>query len=150
MRVHLTEAGAITLVEPQVFSRFDILADVQSPQQLERAISRIGCRADERHIWVEPCILRFLSGCAGDSDWEKHFTGMLTYAKVKGWIDELGRVRAHLADVPQPVHVAEADFKAAANELRTIARDAYKRSTGQDIGAQQQSLDDLLRKYGGN
>ena len=45
MRVHLTEAGAITLVEPQVFIRLDILADVQSSQQLERAIAPIGCRS---------------------------------------------------------------------------------------------------------
>ncbi len=117
MRVHLTEAGAITLVEPQVFNRLDILADVQSSQQLERAIARIGCRADERHIWVEPSILRFLSGYAGDGDWEKHFTGMLTYAQVKGWLDEQGRVRAHLVDAPQSVHVAEADFKAALRAL---------------------------------
>lgn len=117
MRVHLTEAGAITLMEPQVFNRLDILADVQSPQQLERAIARIGRRADERHIWLEPSILRFLSGCAGGGDWEKHFTDMLTYAKVKGWLDAQGRVRAHLVEAPQAVPVAEADFKAALRAL---------------------------------
>jgi len=132
MRVHLTEAGAITLVEPQVFNRLDVLADVQPEQQLEGAIARIGCRADEAHVWLEPSILRFLSGCAGDAAWEERFSTMLSYAAARGWVDDKGRVRAHVVPAPSPAVLAETDFKAA---LRTLAAGVSVVTTGQGEAA---------------
>lgn len=117
MRVHLSDAGAITLVEPQVFNRLDVLADPQAPERLAQAIARVGRRDGEGHVWLSPDVLRFLSGLAGDDAWERGLRGMLAYAAGKGWLDADGRVRAHLVMAPPPEVVPEADFKAAMRSL---------------------------------
>lgn len=96
MRVHLTRAGAITLIEPTVFDRLDVLVDSQDDQQLERAIGRIGSRDGADHVWLVPSVLRFLSAEAGSSDWDARFAGMVSYAGSRGWLDGQGRLRAHL------------------------------------------------------
>lgn len=96
MRVHLTRSGAISLLEPSVFNRLDVLVDGQEPQQLERAIARIGSRDGADHVRLLPSVLRFLSSGAGSADWDAKFDGMIAYAASKGWLDEQGRVRAHL------------------------------------------------------
>ena len=117
MRVQLTDAGAITLVEPQVFNRLDVLADPQSPERLEQAVASIGRREGEGHVWLSPGVLRFLSGHAGEPEWERGFAGMLAYAAGRGWVDGDGHVRAHLVMAPPPEVVAEAEFKAAMRAL---------------------------------
>lgn len=96
MRVHLTNAGAITLLEPLVFNRLDVLVDPQPPEQLELAIARVGSRDGANHVWLSPSVLRFLSSEAGSAEWDAKFDGMIRYAASKGWLDEQGRVRAHL------------------------------------------------------
>jgi NAD(P)-dependent dehydrogenase (short-subunit alcohol dehydrogenase family) len=97
MRVHLTRAGAITLIEPLVFDRLDVLVDPQGARQLEQAIARIGSRDGADHVRLVPSVLRFLSTEAGSADWEVKFDGMVRYAASKGWLDAQGRVRAHLS-----------------------------------------------------
>lgn len=96
MRVHLTNAGAITLCEPSVFNRLDVLVDPQSPQRLEQAIARIGSRDGADHVRLSPSVLRFLSGHAGSAEWEAKFNAMIDYAASNGWLDEQGFLRAHL------------------------------------------------------
>jgi NAD(P)-dependent dehydrogenase (short-subunit alcohol dehydrogenase family) len=96
MRVHLTHAGGITLSEPSVFNRLDVRVDPQAPQQLEQAIARIGQRDGAEHVRLAPAVLRFLSGHAGEAEWEANFDAMIGYAASKGWLDAQGRVRAHL------------------------------------------------------
>lgn len=96
MRVHLTNAGAITLCEPSVFNRLDVLVDPQSPERLEQAIARIGSRDGADHVRLSPSVLRFLSSHAGSAEWDVKFDAMISYAASKGWLDEQGRVRAHL------------------------------------------------------
>lgn len=96
MRVHLTRAGAITLSEPSVFNRLDVLVDPQPPEQLEQAIARVGSRDGADHVRLSPSVLRFLSSEAGSAEWDAKFDGMISYAASKGWLDEQGRVRAHL------------------------------------------------------
>ena len=97
MRIHLTRAGAITLDEPSVFNRLDVLVDPQPPEQLEQAIARIGSRDGADHVRLEPSVLRFLSNQAGCAEWDAKFEAMLQYVLGKGWLDEQGRVRAHLS-----------------------------------------------------
>ncbi|UUZ62663.1 SDR family oxidoreductase [Polaromonas sp. P1-6] len=96
MRVHLTNAGAITLDEPSVFNRLDVLVDPQSPERLEQAIARIGSRDGADHVRLSPSVLRFLSSDAGSAEWDARFDAMISYAASNGWLDEQGRVRAHL------------------------------------------------------
>lgn len=96
MRVHLTNAGAITLCEPTVFNKLDVLVDPQAPERLEQAIARIGSRDGADHVRLSPSVLRFLSSHAGSAEWDTRFDAMISYAASKGWLDEQGRVRAHL------------------------------------------------------
>lgn len=117
MQVHLTNAGAITLREPGVFNRLDVLVDPQSPEQLERSIARIGHREGEQHVWLSPSVLRYLSGHAGQSEWEQGFAAMLDFARRKGWVNEAGEVRAHVTHQAEDTLVSLEDFKAAMRAL---------------------------------
>jgi NAD(P)-dependent dehydrogenase (short-subunit alcohol dehydrogenase family) len=119
MRVHLTKAGAITLCEPFVFNRLDVLVDAQSPKRLEQAIARIGSRDGVEHVRLSPSVLRFLSSHAGSAEWDAKFDAMISYAASKGWLDEQGRVRAHLT-------FDEADETVSASGVKsTVASTAF-------------------------
>lgn len=96
MRVHLTSAGAITLVEPSVFNKLDVLVDPQPADRLDQSIARIGSRDGAEHVRLVPSVLRFLSSEAGNTEWDAKFDAMIQYAASKGWLDEQGRVRAHI------------------------------------------------------
>ncbi len=100
MRVYLARSGAITLKEPSVFDRLDVLVDPQPAGQLERCIARIGSRDGEGHVLLQPAVLRLLSDLAGTPDWDARFDAMINYAAGKGWLDPQGRVRAHLTFQP--------------------------------------------------
>lgn len=117
MQVHLTNAGAITLREPAVFNRLDVRVDPQSPEQLAKSIARIGHPAGEQHVWLSPSVLRYLSGHAGDPQWEQGFAAMLDFAQRKGWTNEAGEVRAHLSFQSEEALVSVEDFKAAMRAL---------------------------------
>nr|WP_315591895.1 flavin reductase family protein [uncultured Cupriavidus sp.] len=132
MRVHLTNAGAITLREPQDFKRLDVLVDPQSPARLDHAIARIGRREDADHIWLAPSVLRFMSGHAGDADWEAKFTAMVDYACRHGWVDEHGAIRAHLTRNDSDETVSVEDFKAAMRALPAGISAVTTRS-GEDV-----------------
>ena len=111
MRVHLTNAGAITLDEPSVFNRLDVLVDPQSPERLEQAIARIGSRDGADHLRLSPSVLRFLSSDAGSAEWDAKFDAMISNAASKGWLDEQGRVRAHLTFGESREAVSASDVK---------------------------------------
>ncbi|WP_354673515.1 flavin reductase family protein [Cupriavidus alkaliphilus] len=117
MRIHLTNAGAITMRDPADFKRLDVMVDPQPRERLERAIARIGRREDEGHVRLSPPVLRFLSGHAGDPEWEAGFTAMLGLAARHGWLDEGGNVRAHLTLNDSDAVVSADDFKAAMRAL---------------------------------
>lgn len=117
MRVHLTNAGAITLQEPDVFKRLDVLVDPQPAAQLEQAIARIGRREDAGHVRLAPSVLRYLSGHAGEAEWEAGFAAMLGYAQRQGWVNDQGEVRAHLSFQESDAVVSVEEFKAAMRAL---------------------------------
>ncbi|TRW95323.1 flavin reductase [Paracoccus sp. M683] len=117
MRLYLGLSGAITLIEPVDFRRLDVLIDPQINGRLDPAIARIGHRDGDQHVWLCPQILRFLSGHAGEADWEAGFGGMLAYAAKAGWVNGEGMVRAHLTWVENREMVSHDDFKAAMRAL---------------------------------
>lgn len=117
MRIHLTNAGAITLREPTVFDQLDVLIDPQPPEHLAQAIARIGHREGEQHVRLAPSVLRFLSGHAGQPAWEAGFAAMLAYAQRQGWVNAQGEVRAHLSFHDDDAVVTVDDFKAAMRAL---------------------------------
>lgn len=117
MQIHLTNAGAVTLSNPTVFNKLDVLVDPQSPERLAQAIARIGRRESADHVRLAPSILRFLSGHAGQAEWESGFSAMLDYATRKGWVNEHGEIRAHLSFTDSDMVVSVDDFKAAMRAL---------------------------------
>lgn len=117
MRLHLTNTGAITLRDPVDFRRLDVLVDPQPQDRLEQAIARIGRREDAEHIRLAAPVLRFLSGQAGDPDWEAGFAAMLAYAAKAGWVDNDGGIRAHLTHNATDDVVTQGEFKAAMRAL---------------------------------
>lgn len=117
MRIHLSDAGAIRLREPEDFRRLEVLADPQPADMLERAIARLGHREGAQHIRVSPSVLRFLSGLGGQTDWEHGFADMLTYAQQQGWVNAAGDVRVHLVQAEHDTVVSVDDFKTAMRAL---------------------------------
>lgn len=47
------------------------------------------------HVWVDPQEVTALAGRADDA-WTQKLAGMVAYASSKAWVDEQGRVRAHV------------------------------------------------------
>lgn len=117
MRIHLTDAGTISLVEPSNFRALDVLVDPQPEEQRLKALRRIGAPEGEGHVRLSPDVLRFLSGHAGEAEWEAGFAAMLAYAAKAGWVDEAGRVRAHLTFGEARGIVSSEDFRAAMRAL---------------------------------
>ncbi len=74
---------SVEVVEPDDFTSFKVV--VLTPS----------------HSWVDPADLAALAGRAGDTEWEHNLTGMIGYARSKGWLDERGRIRAHV-EVQEP------------------------------------------------
>ena len=59
-----------------------------------------GTRADDGHLWIaEAAIRHWLVGLTDDL-WDEGFSGMVAYARSKGWTDEAGtHLRAHVEHV---------------------------------------------------
>lgn len=117
MRIHLTNTGAISLLNAHVFTELDVFIDEQPTKKIEQAIAQIGYRDGEQHIRIAPDILRFLSGHAGNIEWEKNFLHMLDYAAQAGWINAQGKIRAHITLNLSDQVVSTQDFKAAMRAL---------------------------------
>ncbi|RQS02278.1 flavin reductase family protein [Burkholderia sp. Bp8991] len=127
MRLHMTNSGAITLIAPSHFQQFEILVDEQPSVLLDRAIARVGQRADEEHVWVNPQVIRFLSGKAGDADWEAGFGAMVGFARKYNWVNEAGLIRAHIVRNECSGGSSVEDFKAA---MRMLAAGVSAITTG--------------------
>ncbi|GAA5231978.1 flavin reductase family protein [Verticiella sediminum] len=117
MRVHLTSAGTITMRDAADFRRLDVLVDPQPCERLEQAIARIGRREGEDHVRLAAPVLRFLSGKAGDPEWESGFARMVEYAAKAGWVDAEGGIRAHITRNDADEVVSLDEFKAAMRAL---------------------------------
>lgn len=52
------------------------------------------------HAWIEPVVLAQLAEADADPRWHEQFAAMEDYAAKKGWLDEEGRLRAHIETGP--------------------------------------------------
>jgi len=130
MQMYLSNAGAITLREPQDFRRLEVLVDPQPSERLEYAIARVGRREGDQHLRLSPCVLRFLSQHAGDPAWEAGFNSMVDYAARHGWVDAQGQIRAHIVVNTEDCVVSADDFKAA---MRALPAGIAAISTGDGV-----------------
>ncbi|MDX5356964.1 MAG: flavin reductase family protein [Rhodobacterales bacterium] len=127
MRIHITDAGAITMLEPANFRGLDVLIDPQPEDRLTRQIARIGRREGDGHIRIAPGVLRFLSPLAGDPGWDAGFDAMIAYAAKAGWVDDAGAVRAHITWSDPPAAIDPDDFR---RTLRRLAAGVCAVTTG--------------------
>jgi hypothetical protein len=90
MIFRIDSTGAV-LDGPDVFDRFDVAAAEGAD------LTRLGVVADDgEHVFVAPDTVRALAGDAATPEWEERFAGMVGYAASKGWLDDAGRIRAHV------------------------------------------------------
>lgn len=73
----------VEVIEPDDFTSFKVVVRTSS------------------HSWVDPGGLAALAGRAGDIEWQEQLAGMVAYAGTKGWLDDEGRIRAHV-EVEEP------------------------------------------------
>lgn len=73
-----TTPPLVEVVEPEDFTAFKVVVVTTA------------------HSWVNPADLTALAGRADDPDWQQKLAGMVSYAGSKGWLDEQGRIRAHV------------------------------------------------------
>lgn len=49
------------------------------------------------HLWISrEEVARLVGDLAADPDWQVSFEKMFIFAQSKGWVDGLGRIRAHV------------------------------------------------------
>ncbi|SFK22392.1 hypothetical protein [Falsiroseomonas stagni] len=97
MLIRITGAGEAMLVDPEDFRRFSIRFDAgaRGSEPAEAALARLA-RPDGEAAWVCPEALRRLSPCGEDVEWRQGVARMVAFAETRGWVDQAGRVRAHI------------------------------------------------------
>lgn len=87
------------LTEPDDFRAFDVLLSGDGARS--EALSGLGpvgpVGADGEHVFVEPARLLELAGeRAEDPEWRAGLAAMTAFAAEQGWVDDEGRIRAHV------------------------------------------------------
>jgi hypothetical protein len=89
-------ADSARLIDAEDLTSFAVVLDGDgdpSPQ----ALAAGGVLGLGDHAWVRTEALRRLAGPTATPEWELAFTGMLAYARSRGWVDdEHGAVRGHV------------------------------------------------------
>ena len=98
MRISVNGSN-IELLEPDVFTAFDVVAPNLSADQVLTALGGHGSPSTEPdHVFVAIAAVRSMAGDAADRDWEEQFQAMIAYAASKGWLNDAGdKIMGHLA-----------------------------------------------------
>jgi hypothetical protein len=85
-----------TLAEPDDFGRFEVrIADVT--ESVARTLLANVAVFETGYAFVESEDVFLLPGSRPESDeWRAKFIAMVDYARAKGWVDQAGRIRAHV------------------------------------------------------
>lgn len=97
MEIRILQDFRARLDDPDNFRDFKIVAETAKDQleDIGQALTDSGAGlVDETHAWVSEAWLR--ANKSGASAWDEGFAKMCAYAKSKGWVDESGRIRAHV------------------------------------------------------
>ena len=86
----------MTLVDAENFRAFEVVAE-KDGQELAAALAGIGeVDAEGAHVFLDAEAVKGLAGKLATPEWVTQFEGMIEFARSKGWVDEAGRVRAHV------------------------------------------------------
>jgi hypothetical protein len=91
----LVSPDGVELEEPDDCSRFHVVGRDVGPDEVAGALSGFG-EVEGEHAWIEQETVRTLAEGRVADDWDDRFDAMLEYASSKGWVDEEGRVQAHI------------------------------------------------------
>ena len=105
MIVVVNATGRVDIEEADLLTRLyvEIRKTVEgSAVELHGALGTLGSlSADGSFAWLDPSALREAArSCGVSEDWDDRYEAMLTYATSKGWVDDAGRIRAHIEQVP--------------------------------------------------
>jgi hypothetical protein len=94
------------LAQPSDFGAFKLVATGSTaPEDLADALGELGTvDGDRAHAWLTLAGVTSLAGdLAGDASWSESFSGMVAYARSKGWLSPAGdAIRAHIEWVDRP------------------------------------------------
>ncbi len=98
VRPESSPGPAVQLDEPDDFKAFKIVrADGASAVDVAHALPQIGRPDGDSHVYVSVSAIKRLAGRrALRHEWLAQLDGMVAYAHSKGWVDELGGLRAHV------------------------------------------------------
>ena len=94
MIVVVSEDG-VDLEQADDCTAFHVVARDVGPDEVHGAVSGIGA-FDGEHAWIEPEVVRTLAEDSVADDWDERFDAMVASAVSKSWVDEEGRIRAHI------------------------------------------------------
>lgn len=97
MLLRVSADGAVSLDEGDEFRRFSIRFDsgARGTPAAEAGLAAVA-RRDGEAAWVSPDALRRLAPRGEDPAWLAAFDAMVAFARSRGWVDEGGRIRAHV------------------------------------------------------
>jgi flavin reductase (DIM6/NTAB) family NADH-FMN oxidoreductase RutF len=97
MRIILSPGAMPRLEAPGDFKRFAVALDPRLAADRKAAVAPVADLDGEgTHAWVRPDAIRALSPMAGQTEWESGYSQMIGFAAKHGWIDDKGRIRAHI------------------------------------------------------
>ncbi|WP_380161173.1 hypothetical protein [Kineococcus sp. R86509] len=98
MIVRVGDDGSVTVEHVEVLDRFHVEASGLTVAAVVAALESAGAGTGHsaEHVAVEPGFLRLAAGTSASEHWQRGFDGMLGHARSKGWVDEAGRLLAHV------------------------------------------------------
>ena len=100
MIIRVDTAGEVRVDEHTVFTGFHVEAPVGFSTAELAATMGEGTRPDGGHLWIAEAAVRHWLAGRTDDDWDEGFSGMVAYARSKGWTDKAGtHLRAHLENL---------------------------------------------------
>ncbi len=86
-------ASGVALEDVDNFRAFAVV--VTGEPDLVDKLDGLGA-VDGDHAFLDPEAVKRLAGDRAAGDWGANFDNMIEFARGKGWVDEAGRVRAHI------------------------------------------------------
>ena len=98
MQIYVHADQSAELHDVDDFRGFAVVVDQMPATTMRQALLEVGRQTDDAtHIFVDPAWITKHAGTrAGDDGWKHSFAAMTRYAAERGWVDDTGRIRAHV------------------------------------------------------
>jgi hypothetical protein len=97
-----SNVAAVVLVEPEDCKRLHVAVHGGDGRALALSLGDldIGHLLPSGEAMIETAAVRRLASGRVPLAWDDDFAAMLSYAGSKGWVDEMGAIRAHVEWIP--------------------------------------------------